>query len=85
MTDTNPDTDPEIGLITVMLERLRTQRLPRVLRLQEKVERGERLDDFDVAFLGEMLADAERAKPLFDRHPELAEIGTKIDRKLDCC
>ena len=74
MTDNNPDT----GLITVMLERLRTQRLPRVLRLQEKVERGERLDDYDIAFLGEMLADAEKARPLFDRNPELAEIGTKM-------
>ena len=74
MTDNNPDT----GLITVLLERLRTQRLPRVLRLQEKVERGERLDEFDIAFLGEMLADAEKVRPLFDRNPELAEIGAKM-------
>lgn len=66
------------GIITVLLERLTTQRLPRVLDLQAKVERGERLADYDLSFLAEVLADAERAKPLFDRNPQLAEIGTKM-------
>ena len=74
MTDKNTDE----GLITVLLERLRTQRLPRILDLQAKVERGERLDDYDLSFLSEVLADAERAKPLFDRNPQLAAIGTKM-------
>ena len=41
----------QTGLATVIVERLEQQRLPRALDLQEKVGRGERLDDFDIAFL----------------------------------
>ncbi len=71
-------TEADMGLITVILERLRTQRLPRVLHLHAKVERGERLDDYDLHYLNEVMADAWRIQPLLERNPELREIGVKM-------
>lgn len=71
-------TDADIGLTIVILERLRTQRLPRVLNLQAKMERGDRLDDYDLKYLGEIMADARWVKPLFERNPELREIGVRM-------
>ena len=53
MSENSHDT----GVITVMLERLNSQRLPRALALKEKVDNGERINDFDIAFLDEVFAD----------------------------
>jgi hypothetical protein len=64
------DSSEDLGVVTVLMERLAQQRLPRALALKEKVDRGERLDDFDIAFLEEVFADANRIKPLVERHPE---------------
>ncbi len=66
------------GVITVLLQRLEQQRLPRVLDLKKKVENGELLNEFDIEFLSEVFADAERVKPLIDRHPEFADLVTKM-------
>jgi hypothetical protein len=70
--------EQDIGVLAVLLERLETQRLPRALDLQAKVSRGERLDDFDLAFLQEVITDTAQIKPLIDRHPEAQEICAKM-------
>ncbi len=62
------------GVATAFLTRFTTQRLPRALALKEKVERGERLDEVDIAFLHEVFETAEQIKLLVDRHPEYQEI-----------
>ena len=64
------DTDKEAGIIQALAKRLETQRLPRALALKEKVDRGERLNDLDIAFLDEVFSDSTRMKPMIDRHPE---------------
>ena len=70
MTEVSKDT----GIAMALLERLRTQRLPRAFALKEKVDRGERLDDGDLALLHEVFETAERIKPMADRHPEYQDI-----------
>ena len=65
MSDTDDD-----GLAVALLERLRTQRLPRAIDIKEKVDAGGILDEYDIAFLGEVLTDAERIRPYVDREPE---------------
>ena len=68
------------ALIQVLAERLDTQRLPRTLSLKEKVDRGETLTDFDIAYLDEVFADADHIRPLVDRHPEWQELAAKLIR-----
>ena len=74
MSENSHDT----GVITVMLERLNSQRLPRALALKVKVDNGERINEFDIAFLDEVFADANQIKPLLQRHPEYQSIVSNV-------
>ena len=64
----------EAGVIAVLVERFNTQRLPRALEIKVKVDAGETLSDFDLDFLGQVLADARQIQPLAARHPEYQEL-----------
>lgn len=64
----------EIGVATAVLHRFTEQRLPRLLAIKAKVDGGALLEDWDIAFLHEMLDGAEQVKPLVDHHPEYQEI-----------
>ena len=64
----------EAGIIQVLAMRFETQRLPRALALKEKVDRGERLNDMDIAFLEEVFSDSARIKPIIDKHPEWQKV-----------
>lgn len=66
------------ALAVVLLERLRTQRLPRALDIQKKLDDGHTLADYDIAFLEEALADAKRLLPYSDRDPEYQSIAARV-------
>lgn len=73
-----PLSQKEIGLIEVLVQRLEEQRIPRALDIKERVDNGERLSDFDISFLDEVLQDAAEVKPFIDQHPEWQELSTRI-------
>lgn len=76
MTKSSHDT----GVITVLLERLEKQRLPRALELKNKVDQGGLLSDFDIEYLKEVFADANHVMPLVEKHPEYQALaGRMID------
>jgi hypothetical protein len=72
------DPQQDAGMLAVLIERFETQRLPRALDLKEKVDKGERLDDFDLAFLEDVFSDSQEIQPLMERHPEHQEIAAKM-------
>lgn len=61
-----------------LLQRLEKYRLPRALKLKEKVDRGELLNDSDMKFLDTMQKDAKKIQPILMRHPEYDELTTQI-------
>ena len=67
----------DAGTLQVLAERMQSQRLPRAMALKDKVDRGEMLDDFDLAFLQEVVNDAAKIRPLVDAHPEWHELVSK--------
>jgi len=74
MSDSINDT----GLIEVILERLEKQRLPRLLSIKQKVDEGTSLEDFDLDFLEQSIADATKIIPLIDRHPEYQTLAGEV-------
>lgn len=64
----------EKGILFVLLVRLRTQRLPRLLALHRRVHQGARLDAFDVRFLNEALSDTVRLPSRLSRAPEFSGV-----------
>jgi len=68
----------DAGTIQAMLQQLNDVRLPSALELKKKVDRGEKLDNYDMEFLEGVLEDASDAQQLMSRHPELQALVSKL-------
>jgi len=77
MTKMKKTTDDE-GTIQVLLERLNEWRLPRAIGIKERVDRGEKLSNHDIAFLNRVLEDSTQAQSLASKNPELQALVDKL-------
>ena len=68
------DASHDAGVLYTLVDRFNSQRLPRALDLKEKVDAGETLSDLDLQFLEEVFTDANKMRPLAERHPEYHEL-----------
>lgn len=68
----------EEGALEVMLRRITKQRIPHALSLEKKVNRGQKLNDFDLEFLDTVVHDGQALIPLLNRHPEYQELAGKL-------
>lgn len=64
------DPHHEEGVIQALIDRFEKQRLPRLMELKDKADRGEQLSNEDITFLDMVIHDAQQSKPLMDKHPE---------------
>ena len=60
----------ELGVIYALIERFEKQRLPRLLEIKQRVDKGGTLSESDIRFMYQVTLDAQRSKRLIDRHPE---------------
>ena len=72
------DSAKDTGVIMALLQRLEQQRLPAILAIKKRVDQGERLEDHDIDFLKQMFADANKIKPMIDKHPEYQDLVAQL-------
>jgi hypothetical protein len=65
-------------LTCTLLRRLRRQQLPKVFAIKARLDLGERASTDDIRYLLDGVADAMRAKQVFDRSPDLAQVSAKL-------
>jgi hypothetical protein len=68
------ESSQDAGVIAALVTRFETQRLPRLIELKKKVDRGEPLGDDDLGLLEQVRDDSNHAKRLADRYPEYQEL-----------
>ena len=57
-------------MMVTLMERFKTQRLPRILEIKEQVDQGNRLGEYDRLFLEEVIKDAQRNIRQVEEIPE---------------
>ena len=72
------ESEEELGVIYTLIERFEKQRLPRLLELKKRVDRGEVLGESDLRFMYQVTRDAQWSKRLIDRHPEWHKFCSEV-------
>jgi hypothetical protein len=62
--------EKDTGSLTALMLELEETRLPRAIRILNRVNKGELLSDRDIRFLKKVYEDSRANEALVDRHPE---------------
>ena len=68
----------DAGTIAVLAKRMVEERLPRAIAMKERVDRGELLNDLDMKFLEQVVADASAIGPLMQKEPRVREVAGRM-------
>jgi hypothetical protein len=68
----------EEGTLNVLAKRFTEERLPKALALKEKVDQGKLLDDFDIEFLQQVLADARNLPLSVQENAKYRDIAGRV-------
>jgi hypothetical protein len=68
----------DTGIIQAILECFQKQRLPRVMEIKQKLDRGETLNEFDIEYLSEAIHDNCGFIPYLGRHPEYESLVSRV-------
>lgn len=74
MSDVSKDT----GVIAVLAKPMVEERLPKALAMKERVDKGGLLNDLDLAFLEQIVADAGQVRPLMQKDPRVLEVAGRM-------
>lgn len=66
------------GVITALLIRLKQQRIPRVLALQDKVSNGDLLNEMDIDFLYNVYQEAKRCHEICKHRHEFDDLFCRV-------
>jgi hypothetical protein len=66
------------GIIQVVIDLLEKIRLPVALQLQDKVNRGETLNDLDLAFLDNVFQDTQKIRGMLDKYPAWQPLAARM-------
>jgi hypothetical protein len=72
------DETADQGIIQAVVDRLEKIRLPTALQLQEKVNKGEKLNELDLDFLDNAFQDARKIRGMLDRYPEWQPLAARM-------
>jgi len=62
--------EKDAGTLTALMLELEETRLPRAMRILDRVNAGELLSDRDIGFLKKVYEDSRANESLVERHPE---------------
>jgi hypothetical protein len=78
MRDPTKTQSRDKGVAQVLLVRLESERLPYALKLKAKVDRGERLTEYDTSFLKRVMQESGEARKLAAKLPEYQEVVNRM-------
>ncbi len=79
MSKPTPD-DIDKGMVYVLAERTIRHRIPRALRIKKRMDEGERLSDYELDYLLNLLKDVHELEPFLEEHPEWTSVAGKMAR-----
>ncbi len=68
----------DTGIIIVLLQDFEQQRLPRIIAMEQRLDNGGNLSEFEIDYLSEALHDARKILPYLDRHQEYRPLLAKV-------
>jgi hypothetical protein len=72
------DVSKDLGTIAVLAKRMVEERLPRAQAMKARVDKGEVLNDLDLAFLEQIVKDAPQLQPLIDKDARVREAAATM-------